>query len=320
MSQKGYILGVFLLGPFSLSVILKFSKKQIGIQWEELLDASPMLSNGLEPEASDARNMICETKKKRDGIWTVWSSGQLGNQLGQYAALYALAKLNDHEAYIEQGTHNWLAPIFKISLPVLHRDTAGKIPWRNFRIHDWMSEEYYHIDEKYLRLTGYPSSWTFYHHIREEIIWEITFHDFIKAETNKHLELIKGTRKNVTFIGVHVHRGDYVQIMPKVWKGVLGDKTYLEKAMDYFRTKYQEPVFVVASNGMAWCMESINASTGDIYFSGDEVESSPWKDFALLAHSDHSIMTIGTFGLWANYLVGWETIYFTNFTLPDSNF
>ncbi|XP_030051269.1 galactoside 2-alpha-L-fucosyltransferase 2-like [Microcaecilia unicolor] len=157
MSQKGYILGVFLLGLFSLSVIFKFSKKQIGIQWEELLDASPMLSNGLEPEASKARNMICETKKKRDGIWTVWSRGRLGNQMGQYAALYALAKLNDHEAYIQQDTHNWLAPIFKISLslPVLHRYTADKIPWRNLWLHDWMSEEYYHIEDKYLRLTGH---------------------------------------------------------------------------------------------------------------------------------------------------------------------
>ncbi|CAM5173567.1 unnamed protein product [Eretmochelys imbricata] len=48
--------------------------------------------------------------------------------------------------------------------------------------------------------------------------------------------------------------------MPQIWKGVVADKAYLEKAMGYFRAKYQEPVFVVTSNGMEWCRENIDAS------------------------------------------------------------
>lgn len=31
-------------------------------------------------------------------------------------------------------------------------------------------------------------------------------------------------------------------------------------------------------------------------------------------------MTIGTFGFWAAYLAGGDTIYLANFTLPDSSF
>ncbi|XP_024079210.2 galactoside 2-alpha-L-fucosyltransferase 2-like, partial [Terrapene carolina triunguis] len=94
----------------------------------------------------------------------------------------------------------------------------------------------------------------------------------------------------------------------------------LEKAMGYFRAKYQEPVFVVSSNGMEWCRENIDASRGDVYFSGDGKESSPGRDFALLAHCNHTIMTIGTFGIWAGYLAGGETVYLANYTLPDSPF
>nr|XP_014432272.1 galactoside 2-alpha-L-fucosyltransferase 2-like [Pelodiscus sinensis] len=139
-------------------------------------------------------------------------------------------------------------------------------------------------------------------------------------EANKYLAGLRGQRQNVTYVGVHVRRGDYVRVMHQVWKGVVADKAYLDKAMGYFRAKYQEPVFVVTSNGMDWCRENIDASRGDVYFSGDGKESSPGRDFALLAHCNHTIMTIGTFGIWAAYLAGGETIYSVNYILPDSPF
>ncbi|KAH1181184.1 hypothetical protein KIL84_002118 [Mauremys mutica] len=183
-----------------------------------------------------------------------------------------------------------------------------------------MSEEYRHIEGKYVRLTGYPCSWTFYHHLRQEILQEFSFHDHVKEEANRYLAGLRGQRRNVTYVGVHVRRGDYVRVMPQVWKGVVADKAYLEKAMGYFRAKYQEPVFVVTSNGMEWCQENIDASRGDVYFSGDGKESSLGRDFAFLAHCNHTIMTIGTFGIWAGYLAEGETIYLANYTLPDSRF
>ncbi|XP_078511178.1 galactoside alpha-(1,2)-fucosyltransferase 2-like [Lissotriton helveticus] len=263
-----------------------------------------------------------ENKKKvtADGAWTMNSNGRLGNEMGEYAALYALAKLNGRPAYIVPEMHSWLAPIFKITLPHVHESVVKKIKWEYYELHDWMSEEYKNIRGKYVYFTGYPCSWTFYHHIRHEILREFTFHDFITQEANEYLEKVKGSRKNVTYIGVHVRRGDYLETMPNIWKGVVAHKGYLDKAMAYFRNKYEEPVFVVTSNGMQWCKENINNSRGDVYFSGDSNESSPGKDFSLLAHCNHTIMTIGTFGFWAGYLAGGEVIYLDNFTLPDSPF
>ncbi|XP_050783720.1 galactoside alpha-(1,2)-fucosyltransferase 2-like [Gopherus flavomarginatus] len=254
------------------------------------------------------------------GMWTVNSAGRLGNQMGEYATLYALAKMNGRQAYILPEMHQQLAPLFRITLPVLSSDMVQNIPWKDYELHDWMSEEYRHIEGKYVRLTGYPCSWTFYHHLRQEILQEFSFHDHVKEEANRYLAGLRGQRRNVTYVGVHVRRGDYVWVMPQVWKGVVADKAYLEKAMGYFRAKYQEPVFVVTSNGMEWCRENIDASRGDVYFSGDGKESSPGRDFALLAHCNHTIMTIGTFGIWAGYLAGGKTIYLANYTLPDSPF
>ncbi|XP_075773708.1 galactoside alpha-(1,2)-fucosyltransferase 2-like [Pelodiscus sinensis] len=254
------------------------------------------------------------------GMWTVNSMGRLGNHMGQYATLYALAKMNGRQAYIPPEMHQQLAPLFRITLPVLSRYQVWLIPWRDYWLHDWMSEEYRHIEGKYIRLTGYPCSWTFYHHLRQEIRQEFSFHNHVREEANRYLARLRGQHRNVTYVGVHIRRGDYVRVMPQRWKGVVADKAYLDKAMGYFRAKYQEPVFVVTSNGMDWCRENIDASRGDVHFSGDGKESSPGRDFALLAHCNHTIMTIGTFGIWAAYLAGGETIYLANYTLPDSPF
>lgn len=251
-------------------------------------------------------------------IWTAHPSARLGNKMGEYAALYALAKLNGHRAYVLPQMQSELGQIFKISLPVLPQKVADSIKWREYQLQDWMSPEYANISGQYVQLFGTPCSWTFYHHIREEILREFTFHDSIKNEANSYLEKLKGSKANVTYVGVHVRRGDYVDVMAKKRKGVVADKNYLQQAMDYFRRKYDNPLFVVASNGMDWCKKNINTSLGDVYFAGDGREGSPARDFALLAHCNHTIMTIGTFGYWAAYLVGGETIYLTNFTLPDS--
>ncbi|XP_075047210.1 galactoside alpha-(1,2)-fucosyltransferase 2-like isoform X2 [Mixophyes fleayi] len=245
------------------------------------------------------RNLKSETV-----MWTAHPSARLGNKMGEYAALYALAKLNGHQAYVLPVMHSELGKIFKIKLPVLDQEAANRINWKGYTLSDWMSPEYSNISGQYVKLFGTPCSWTFYHHIREEILQQFTFHDYIKEQANSYLSKLKGDRKNVTFIGVHVRRGDYVHVMANLRKGVVADKGYMQKAMDYFRNKYENPLFVVTSNGMDWCKNNIDNSLGDVHFAGDGQEGSPARDFALLVHCNHTIMTIGTFGYWAAYLVG----------------
>ncbi|XP_078080592.1 galactoside alpha-(1,2)-fucosyltransferase 2-like [Mustelus asterias] len=269
----------------------------------------------------------CETAKDSErvkvsskGFWSMNSIGRLGNQMGEYATLYALAKLNGHQAYILPAMANYLSPIFKITLPTLHDSVRHRINWKNYGLNDWMEDQYRSIPGDYVMLSGYPCSWTFYHHIREEILREFTFHAFIKDQANAFLRRIGGERKNVTYVGVHVRRGDYIHVMPDVWKGVIADKKYLDTAMAYFRNKYKNVIFAVTSNGMHWCKRNIDNSKGDVFFSDDPKQSSPANDFAILAHCNHTIMTVGTFGYWAGYLAGGETIYLANFTLPESPF
>uniref|UniRef100_A0A667HPU9 L-Fucosyltransferase n=1 Tax=Lynx canadensis TaxID=61383 RepID=A0A667HPU9_LYNCA len=244
------------------------------------------------PWAHSGRGVLLPRSLPRGGMFTINAQGRLGNQMGEYATLYALAKMNGRPAFIPAEMHSALAPIFRISLPVLHHTAAGRIPWRNYPLNDWMEDRYRHIPGEYVRLTGYPCSWTFYHHVRDEIRREFTLHDHVREEAQAFLRR----------------------------SGVVADRGYLERALGWFRARHRAPVFVVASNGMAWCRENIDASRGDVVFAGDGVETSPAKDFALLAQCNHTVMTIGTFGIWAAYLAGGDIIHLANFTLPHSPF
>ncbi|XP_053462424.1 galactoside 2-alpha-L-fucosyltransferase SEC1-like isoform X2 [Nycticebus coucang] len=273
------------------------------------------------PWAYSAGVVLVPAHPAQEGLFTINSKGRLGNQMGQYATLYALAKMNGRPAFILPRMHSTLAPIFRITLPVLHGATARSISWQNYHLNDWMEERYRHIGGDYVRLTGYPCSWTFYHHLRHEILQEFTLHDHVREEAQTFLRALQTKWAwQATFVGVHVRRGDYVRVMPQVWKGVLADQGYLRQAMDWFRARYRTPVFVVTSDDMAWCRESINSSLGDVVFAGNGLQGSPVKDFALLMQCNHSIITVGTFGIWAAYLAGGNTVYLANFTLPDSPF
>ncbi|KAL4667191.1 hypothetical protein H8959_005880 [Pygathrix nigripes] len=302
----------FILFVFTVSTIFHIEQRLAKIQavWKLPVQIPGLASTSKAPQPSQLR-----------GMWTINAIGRLGNQMGEYATLYALAKMNGRPAFIPAQMHSTLAPIFKITLPVLHSATASRIPWQNYHLNDWMEEKYRHIPGEYVRLTGYPCSWTFYHHLRHEILQEFTLHDHVREEAQKFLRglQVNGSRPS-TFVGVHVRRGDYVHVMPKVWKGVVAGQKYLQQALDMFRARYSSPIFVVTSNGMAWCRENIDTSHGDVVFAGDGIEGSPAKDFALLTQCNHTIMTIGTFGIWAAYLAGGDTIYLANYTLPNSPF
>lgn len=274
-------------------------------------------------QTSNGSSSCPEQSSSLSGTWTITPGGRFGNQMGQYATLLALAQLNGRQAFIQPEMHATLAPVFRISLPVLDPEVDSLTPWQRLVLHDWMSEEYSHLEDPFLKLSGFPCSWTFFHHLREQIRREFTLHDHLR-EGAQHL--LSGLRigpagiRPYTFVGVHVRRGDYLEVMPNRWKGVVGDRAYLQQAMDWFRARHKDPIFVVTSNGMKWCLENIDTSHGDVVFAGNGQEGTPGKDFALLTQCNHTIMTIGTFGFWAAYLAGGDTVYLANFTLPDSEF
>jgi galactoside 2-L-fucosyltransferase 1/2 len=104
-----------------------------------------------------------------------------------------------------------------------------------------------------------------------------------------------------TNVGIHVRRGDHLKY------GYLRfpSSQYFENAMEYFRNKYQDVQFFVASNDIAWCQKNPLFRDAHI-ISGAH---SGVEDMAILANCDHVIVSLGTFGWWSGMLSGGEVVY-----------
>lgn len=260
----------------------------------------------------------CGYRYKDTGMMTMNSVGRLGNMMCEYAILLGLASINERQAFLEPLMAEKLQALFRLTTPVMTKETFEETPWTEFLVSGILQDRHRHLNQRYLRLTEYPASWTYFHpELRDIIRHEFTFHDSWKGIANKALSELVSDGRSATFIGVHVRRGDYVSYM-KERKGVVADKGYFDEAMKRFRSRFHDAAFVVVSNDMKWCKENMDNSSGDVFLVGNGNEDSPGRDMAILAHCNHSIITLGTFGFWAAYMAGGETIYLTKFTTPDS--
>ncbi|GAB6032157.1 fucosyltransferase 1 (galactoside 2-alpha-L-fucosyltransferase, H blood group) [Chamberlinius hualienensis] len=263
------------------------------------------------------------TKVKNVGsfkcMMTFTGGGRMGNVINHYATLYGLAVMNKRPAFVTANMAKKLKKYFKITLPILSSELYSHINWNSILLSDWLQDSYRSMKGQYIRLTtGVPSSFTFYDHVREQIRREFTLQDDLKSFAQKVLHGIRESREKITFVGVHVRRGDYVNLMKTRYRGVMADKGFFVQATKYFRDRYADAVFVVVSNDMRWCEDNISNDKGDVYFIGNNNEDEPMRDFAILTNCNHTIFTIGTFGHWAAYIAGGEVVYLANFTLPDS--
>lgn len=244
--------------------------------------------------------------------------GRLGNMMGQYATLYALSRANNQTPYVLPAMANHLRTYFHLSAATIEEDDFAfwNKRWSAVGLTDWMQPHYRELRAPFIYLTGYPNSWTFYHHLHKEIRREFQFNDVIVQRTQEKLRSYGKHRTSSTFVGIHVRRGDYVTLMNGVYRGVVAHSGFFVEAMEHFTSKYSDVVFVVVSDDIKWCQKNINSSRGNVFFEANE----PYEDMALMAQCNHSIITIGTFGYWGAYLAGGETVYLSNYTLPDSPF
>ena len=100
-----------------------------------------------------------------------------------------------------------------------------------------------------------------------------------------------GVGSDVTFVGVHDRRTDYLEFRRKrlklrnlyrgyfevrwVWEPEtliprlgIHVSTYLQDAFEYFRSEYGNVIFVFVSDDMAWGRKNLAGKNNDVYFEG----------------------------------------------------
>ncbi|VDK43589.1 unnamed protein product [Anisakis simplex] len=120
------------------------------------------------------------------------------------------------------------------------------------------------------------------------------------------------------FVGVHVRHGMDVTMNNRNIKHghTVANKQYFQNAMQYFREKYRNVLFIVASDNLPWAKANIfGTSRGEVFFLETNLRE---VDFATLVYCNHTIMSTGTFSWWIAYLNQGESIYYDGWPRPGS--
>jgi galactoside 2-L-fucosyltransferase 1/2 len=159
-----------------------------------------------------------------------------------------------------------------------------------------------------VRMVGFWSSFRYFEFIRPQLrkFWKLStpvslvtylVDQMIPISHNSSL-ILHGS--NVTYVGIHVRRGD----MKSVSAYRIPGKSYYDRAMKYYDEHYNHQVhFVISTDDIAWWQRQqkfMSISQERISLLSSTLD--PILALTLLAQCHHIITSIGTYGWWAAYL------------------
>ena len=273
--------------------------------------------------------------------------GFLGKQMFQYASFYGIARDAGKEPFLSERSvlrgvfgnlsaargYDPQARIYiedgaGIHTPTLVRPTWGDMAvccylqsWRYFRHHVEDVRRQFRFQPGIMDIAAHQV------HARVEalVTAELAGRKHSTLRDAAKRELLDRTPSVVVdsvgykfhYIGVHVRRAglEAPRVSRQGYRAA--PLQYLHNALNYFRNKYDNALFLVVSDDMAWCKENITSPSGDVVFMSG---SSPaMVDLAVLSRCDDVVMTGGAFGWWGGWLAGGEVIYWEGFWLEASD-
>ena len=250
-------------------------------------------------------------------------NGGLGNQLFQYAAGRALAHRHRTELFLGIASLNAvtrrvtkrhfeldrfshigriaranmsLPSIFK-RLPMLSRLIS---PWQmhteigpNFDPHfiDLPNQTY---------LVGYWQSYRYFAEISKTLFSELTPTQPLSEQST--LVASRLSESNVTSVGLHVRRGDYVSsASASKYHGLL-PLSYYEAALKLVHKYLNNPSIYVFSDDVPWCRENLPIKDSEAIFVSHNVGSDAWQDLILMSHCRHNVIANSSFSWWGAWM------------------
>ena len=240
-------------------------------------------------------------------------NGRLANHIFQYASIYGIAKRNNLTILLAENDD--LVRYFRVP-------SAKIVPSRRVCRHfvKKLAKRCCSFDENvmYLRNTTnyvlgeYLQSWKYFSSEFEKVRQELRFDDAIGYEAKSLVETYRQTfqeRLNVSslvVVGIHIRRGDLVTFVGNDDGVVPASDEYIHHAIDFLLWSHRHALFIVCSDGMEYARNITTYRNINVEY----VHLKPIQDLAVLAHTDHVITTVGTFGWWAGFLSRGRVIYY----------
>ena len=249
---------------------------------------------------------------ENDLIMELMPVAGLGNRLFMYASALGIALTNNRNLKIYPVIEE-----MKVNLNISKRWVSHFNRFEYRRLEYGRCCLYYqeseNLENKKIHLYGYLASWKYFHKYRDIILREFAFSSPIKDETNKFLSNIRTSKTNLTLIGVHVRRGDF--ITHKDLGYTVATESYIARAVNYYQQRFN-CLFVIATNDRTWSeLVFANLTNTQYVFTG---MSSPYADISILSSCDHVITTTGTFSWWIGYLSKGIVLYYKKFPREGS--
>lgn len=317
-------------------VLMKLFLSIKSLDWNIQTSLPPTYSVSLNYQCDMLQRPLCNYSLTTSCcvIVLVDRQGRLGNRMFIFASAMGIALAYSCQLTIDMEILNELNSIFTIDLAqipelkVLEPVHIGPCTDRKYNYCDYFpivfEKNRYHVIE----LTGFWQSYRFFEKYTSQIKGQFVFKDdikqkiahFFREEEHKHINRSidlhgNGTRVkdlkvddqtlSSTWVGIHVRRGDFLYYRQ------VSSMNFIVEAMDYFKKKYSNVIFLIASDDKDFCKRTygnvLNIVITPTSFTAGE-------DLAALAMCHHMIVTVGTFGWWAGFLTNGEVLHDVRFS------
>lgn len=258
-------------------------------------------------------DIMAEVDPRKPRIMITWY-GRMGNHMFQYSCLIGVAKRNNMTPIIPPNID--ILDVFDLPTP-----QGSKTLLRDPLIYpDELSAKYDNKTEhlnphRDAFLDGYHQSWKYHENVRDELIDKhFVFHKPILKTALDYIRSVRQDLKKMdaTLVSIHVRRGDFVRQRIKGFTAA--PPPFYYKAMNYFRRKHKDLLFIICTNDIFWAQDNLDIGP-DIHYS---TNTDGAVDLAIMANSDHVVITSGSFSWWAGYLIRGEVIYYHGFPEPNT--
>lgn len=259
--------------------------------------------------------------------------GGLGNQMFQYAFVYAVAKNFNAEILLDFSwfeevkedpnvtTRKFELDAFNIDYRIATKEdlNALKCPdkrskmqkrlWKIFKIkkfrpagHKFVQRKAYSFDKNlledsyYVDYEGYFQNEKYFIENREKIIKLFSPKEELDEKNQSVLSLIKSANS----ISLHVRRGDYVSLDSASKFHGTCSLEYYQNAINYIVERVKNPHFFLFSDDIAWVSENLKINYPYTVISFNQGKGA--MDLELMKHCKHNIIANSSFSWWGAWL------------------
>lgn len=222
-------------------------------------------------------------------------SGRLGNRLFMFASAFGIGLTHSCSLKMSSKIIRELTATFSLNLTQLRlnqSDSNESSVIRPIYNHcSFIPDLFFSNTFRNIELTGYWQVYNYFINHSTFIRQQLRFKPSILDRVHNFFTTLP---TNLTRIGIHIRRGDFLQVRK------VSSDDYILTAMTYFTEKYRSVLFIIVTDDRYYCQKVFGYKL-NVFFTPSSFDAS--TDLATLTECNHLIITVGTFGWWAAFLI-----------------